>query len=128
MIKDETQLFTYIGKDFIYLNIVDSYPNMELREVEVNVLKKVHTSKQIFIDKENQWVTQEEVISFVKNVQKDTFRKEHLFLLKSGDKFFVAIVQLFLGNLRVDILPLSSDTVWSVSRGTHIVLPTTKPL
>lgn len=130
LIKDQTQLFSYIDNDFENWNIDEGIekPTGELKSIEQT---KDFTFKDVF-NPETDCVTQEEVIKFVEeNKDTDVFNYIHFFLLKNSEgRFFVAYVVYFYGDdsFRVRVFRFENSPVWDTSNHHRLVAHATSPL
>jgi len=122
LIKNETKLFQWIDPDFENWN-VDEGIKAKKQKLATKIPDKDFTFKDVF--KEEDAISQEEVIDYVKEHKKEIEKFSHLFLLKNskGEFFVASVLVLSVGELRVDVYRLGFSGVWGAGRRRRVVVP-----
>ena len=128
LIKD-AKGFAWIDNDFV--NYGASGIGKPAKEIKVNVydMDKNVIFKEIFTNPEEMYLTQEQILEFIKNHKEylRTYGYATFFLFKSGDEFFVARASFGDGSrLRLGVYRLLVDGVWGASSRRRVVTPVTE--
>ena len=122
LIKNETKLFQWIDPDFENWN-VDEGIKAKKQKLATKIPDKDFTFKDVF--KEEDAISQEEVIDYVKEHKKEIEKFSHLFLLKNskGEFFVASVLVLSVGELGVCVYRLEYSSVWFAGGRRRVVVP-----
>lgn len=121
----KSTMFAYIDSDFKNLGLNKVGEKTEGKLFEVLELDKDMTFKEMFTQPEKQWMTQAQVLAFIKE-HGDKLRRDGwatLFLLKKDDEFFVTFVRVYSGGLRVGVSRFEGGGVWYAEYQRRLVSP-----
>lgn len=130
LIKD-SKLFSYIDSDFTNYGASKLYPNStKAQTLVVKEITENGTFKQLFNSPETQWLTQGQILFFIKHNKEQLQNNEYatFFLFKVEDRFFVASVRVSSDGLRVDVSRFEHAYVWGAGYRHRMVVPATNDL
>lgn len=125
LIKDAKYVFYWIDSDFANYGLTTEEIETVPTNVEIFEMDKDATFRELFTDPEHQWMTQEQVITFVTN-EKDKLQQDGyatFFLLKKDNQFFVAEVLVVSVGLGVGVFRFGHDDVWRAVDRHRVVVP-----
>jgi len=121
-----SKLFSYINSDFANWGLDRTENKTSKMNVDVLEMDKDATFKELFLNPDKMWMTQEQILYFVKN-HKNKLRQEgwaNFFLLKKDDVFFVARVDVHSGgSLKVLVYQFVHADVWYAEYRHRLVVP-----
>ncbi len=125
-IANAKDVFTgYIDSDFVNWKLDQKEKPTKAMKLAVCEMTENGTYKQIFTDPEKMWVTQDQVIEFVKSHKEDLQQSWYtFFLIKRDSDFFVVGVSLY-SVLRpgVHVRGFADACVWRAEYRRRFVLP-----
>lgn len=118
-------LFSWIDSDFKNWELNKEEDSKAITKFEVLELDKDATFKEIFTQPEKQWMTQSQMLTFIRE-NKDKLREDRcntFFLLKKGIDFFVARVSVGSSGLCVGVDRFEDGRVWNADSRPRVVIP-----
>lgn len=123
-ISESKDLFSYMASDFKNWKLDNDSPLSKETELAVLELNKNKTFEQMFVKPEEMYLTQAQIVEYVKE-NKDKIKDWYnFFLLKENGEFFIAHVRFDdRGPLSVYVRRFSDDFVWSGEGRHRVVVP-----